>query len=267
MDIELTDDQKLAILKKWQDSPIPPNISELIVLTWPDSNETEKKGSSVKGRIVKEFLTSKNLKAVTTEYAPKKEIELLPEQLEYITNNCQSMKPFEMAKELFKNPRLSPASLECKAVTSFIKTLDPKTIFGEEIPEPDYKPPRRLEPVLARIKKYVSSTDDWDLKKLTPTQKKCCACLIHYLHDLRFKRQIDSYEKMEDKISFEAEFIKYTYNKTDLEQTYEPLYTFLENEFPHVLHVSALGGNNLKAIVNKIYNNVLYNSYCFFRYR
>jgi GTP-binding protein Era len=43
------------------------------------------------------------------------------------------------------------------------------------------------------------------------------------------------------------------FNKTDLEQTYEPLYAFLENEFPNVLHVSALGGNNLKAIVNKIY--------------
>ncbi|HLL61121.1 MAG TPA: GTPase Era [Candidatus Nitrosocosmicus sp.] len=43
------------------------------------------------------------------------------------------------------------------------------------------------------------------------------------------------------------------FNKIDQKQTYEPLYAFMEEEFKTVLRVSALTGNNLKAILDTIF--------------
>jgi hypothetical protein len=244
-EIFLNDEQKLLLLNKWQENGIPPSISDLVKLTFPNIDVKYQDGRSNYGRAIKEFLITKGLNAVTkTEYSQKKPVELTDEQKEYISNNCSTMKPLEMSKELFNNPRLSPASGEARAVMNFFRTIDPKIVYGDDIPENDYNPPRQLMHVLGRIRKYISSTEDWEIKKLSPQQKKCCASLIHYLHDHRFKRQIDSYERTEDKITFESEFIKYTYNKTDLEQEeisqYIALCSYVVSEFNIKQYIESL---------------------------
>jgi len=154
------------------------------------------------------------------------------------------MTPFEMAKELFQNPKLSPASIEVKVITNLVRTLPQSLIYGEDVPDTDYRPPKQISHGVARIKKYVSSAKSWNERKLTPTQKKCVEALIHYLHDFRFKRQIDSYEKTEDKITFENEFIKYCHDKPDLTQEevsqYISLCSFIVMEFNIKLDIEML---------------------------
>lgn len=237
IDIKLTEEQKLIILKAWeQNTENPPSIAHLIGLAFPDIEEKLKDGRSNHGKVVKHFLVERGFfTPLAKESKQKPAIILNEEQKEYILNNCKTMKGIEMARELFQNPSLSPVSIENRAVINHLKTIDPKIIYGGEVPEVDYKAPKRVEHVLARIKKYVSVTEDWDLRKLTPMQKKWCDNLMHYLHDFRFKRQIDSYEKVEDKITFESEFIKYTYNKAELEQEeisqYIALCSFVVTEF------------------------------------
>ena len=244
-EISLSDGQKLLILKSWQDQSNIPSISDLVKLIFPNIEPKLQDGRSLYGKIIKEFLIEKGLNAITkTEYGVKKTIELTDAQKEYILNNCSTMKPFEMAKELFNNSRLSPASMEARAVISHFRTVDPKIVYGDDVPENDYNPPRQIMHVLGRIKRCVNSTSEWDQRKLTPSQKKCCDSLINYLHDNRFKRQIDSFQNTEDKITFESEFIKYTYNKTELEQEeisqYIALCSFVVMEFNIKAHIEML---------------------------
>ncbi len=244
-ELSLNDEQKLIVLKALQDESYIPSISDLVKKVWPLIDEKYQDGRSNYGRCIKEFLTQKGLNATTkTEYSPKKAIELTDSQKEYILNNCTSMKPLEMARELFGNLRLSPASGEARAVMAHFRTIDPKIIYGNDVPENDYNPPKQLMHVLGRIKKYISMTEDWEQKKLSPQQKKCCESLINYLHDNRFKRQIDSYDRVEDKITFESEFIKYTYNKSELEQEeisqYISLCSFVVMEFNIKSHIEML---------------------------
>lgn len=44
------------------------------------------------------------------------------------------------------------------------------------------------------------------------------------------------------------------FNKSDQLQTYAPLYRFMEEEFDHVIHVSAMKGNNTKELINTIFD-------------
>ncbi|MEK6882125.1 MAG: hypothetical protein AABY22_21085, partial [Nanoarchaeota archaeon] len=177
-DIILTNEQRLLILQEWEKNPEkPPSINDLTEKCWPDLSLEDLDGRSSYSRVVKEFLIDKfgqeSADKTIQTYKPKKDIELTLEQKEYITNNCSSMKPFEMAKELWQNSKLSPASGEVRAVINHVKTLPQSLVYGNEVPDNDYRPPKQISHAVARIKKYVSSTETWDEKKLTPIQKKC----------------------------------------------------------------------------------------------
>ncbi len=207
----LTNNQKSLILNRWNDdSKDPPSIDELLKLIFPNKNLD---GRSKEGILVKTFLVENNLKS---NIEPKI-LELSEEQKEYITTNCSTMKPMEMARVLF-NPKISPGSSEVKLVVSFLKTIDPKILYGGEVPEDNYSAPKTVGRVVSRIKKYVEETKDWDAEKLSANQKKQVEALTNYLSSFRFKYQIDSYENRDDKELFESSFIKYTYDKNDLSQ-------------------------------------------------
>ena len=56
--IELNEDQQLAILTEWNSRPDdPPYISQLIELVFPDVTEKQRDGRSKYGRAVKKFLS------------------------------------------------------------------------------------------------------------------------------------------------------------------------------------------------------------------
>ncbi len=60
--IELNEDQQLAILTEWNSRPDdPPYISQLIELVFPDVPEKQRDGRSKYGRAVKKFLAEKSL--------------------------------------------------------------------------------------------------------------------------------------------------------------------------------------------------------------
>jgi len=62
--IELNEDQQLALLNEWNNRPDnPPYIKELIELIFPDVPEEMKDGRSKYGRAVKKFLSERSLKA------------------------------------------------------------------------------------------------------------------------------------------------------------------------------------------------------------
>lgn len=230
---ELNNEQKLLILKTWEENPDnPPSIEELLLKVYPNS-KNKLDGRTKEGRLVKAFLIEKKLKVLTkTEYKPKSSIELTKEQKEYIRNNT-NMTALEQAEVIFNNNNLFQLSRETRAVSKYREELKQDgVIFENDNEEQDfeeYKPPKRIEHVCARINKNIQGAN-FDSHKLTPTQKKQAYALISHLHSIRFIHQMGLINNADDRKLFENTFLKYVYDKPDLTQEDLDQYTILANE-------------------------------------
>ncbi len=213
--IELSDSQKLKILKAWNEDDIP-SIEELCDLCWPGMNLD---GRSKHGKSIKQFLIEKDLKAKTkTEYQKKGLLELTEANKEYIKNNCVNMKAKEMAEIIFSKNNLMPVSQEAKTVAAYIKELEGETGFTRDIEDDttdEYNPPKTFEHCVKRINRYIRDSK-FDAKNLSSQQKKNCQMLISYLHSYRLNHQVNALSKQDDRDLFESVFISYCYDKPDL---------------------------------------------------
>ena len=90
MSMELTDEQKVAVLNEWNNRPDnPPSLLELIRVAYPDK---EYDGRTKEGRAVKKFLSTRQIVADGAHvYKPKDKVALTQEHKEYITNNVSMM--------------------------------------------------------------------------------------------------------------------------------------------------------------------------------
>lgn len=230
-DIVLTPEQEKQILDFWNRDPAnPPGIKELTKAIFPEGNFD---GRSAQGRSIKQTLSKLNLRArATSDYSSKTAIiQLTDEQKAFVTNNVSTMNALEITKMIFKNPELTNLNAETRVVNDFIKTLSTTVIYNqqanEEIPEGQYVPPNTFDKALKVVNKYVNFVLDKD--KLTSNQKKGIEALINYLHIYRFIRQMNSFEHIEDRNSFEDAFVRYTFDKWDLTQEEIDQYIELAN--------------------------------------
>ena len=232
--IELTKEQQLTLLNEWNNRPDdPPYIKELIELAFPDIPEDMKDGRSKYGRVVKKFLSENSLEAkVSHKYYPKEKIELTDNQKEFIENNCGAMKPMDMVKLVFEDPRISPLDLRYKIMLEFLGTLNNKVKYSdvnsEEAVEGGYAPPKSEARAMVRVNKYVYH--GIDKSKVTPKIKRNLATLIGYMHTFRFLHQISTYNIETDRELFESSFVRYTWDKPDLTQEEVDQYIVLSAE-------------------------------------
>jgi hypothetical protein len=224
----LTDAQKKVILDYWKektDSGTPPSLMEITKTVFGE----EVDGRSMQGRLVKDYLGSLSISPKTTQYE-KRVVELSEEYKAYIRNNRDKMNSSEMAKILFSNPKLSNLSVECRAVDEFNLSLGKYLVPQEEIPSDDWKSPNTVERTMARVNRYFERGGGIDKDKVTPTQKKNMESLMRYLNVYRFKTQINVYESVNDRELFESTFIRYTYDKPDLQEEEIDQYIILAKE-------------------------------------
>ena len=232
--IELNEDQQLAILKEWNErKDNPPYIGELIELVFSDIPEDLKDGRSKYGRAVKKFLAEKSLTAkVTSKHYPKEKIELTEDQKEFISNNCSAMKPMEMTRLLFEDDKISALDLRYKVVSEFINTIPNQVIYSdsnEDVPaEGGYAPPKSESRAVVRVNKYVHN--GIDKEKITAKIKRNLSTLIAYMHTFRFLHQIGTYSVETDRELFESSFVRYTWDKSDLSQEEVDQYIVLSAE-------------------------------------
>lgn len=229
-EIQLSETQQLDILNGWNNKPNnPPSLNELVKIAFPQLESAD--GRSKEGRAIKAFLSSRQIKARgAQEYIPKDKAELSEEDKEYIANNASTMRAVEIARAIFKNDNLTNLNQETRAVNDYIKTLDRKIVYGDpaEIPESEYKPPKTIDRILARVNKYVHEGIDKD--KMTTKHKRDLQAIIGYLHAYRFLHQINTYETQTDRELFESSFVRYTYDKSDLSQEEVDQYIVLSTE-------------------------------------
>jgi len=165
------------------------------------------------------------------QYIPKNTVKLTENQEDFIRNNASKMKWFDCARTLFDDvENLTQSSNEAKAVKAFYNTLPESLKLSQTHQDSDtrYHPPKTLDRVISRVNQYI--LHGINKEKITNAQKNDCNALIGYLNNHRFTKQINQYDKIDERESFEDAFIRYTYDKSDLSQEEIDQYILLASE-------------------------------------
>ena len=227
-DKQLTPKQQEDIISEWNSrEENPPSLLELIKIAYPNEKVD---GRSKKGRLVKEFLATRKIKARGAhQYKAKEKIELSDEHEEFVRNNAQVMSATEIARIIFANNEITPLHQEPRTVNEYIKTLNFEPYESpQNIPSSTYKPPGTFDRTLSRINKYIYQS--LEKSKMVPKEKKDVESTMGYLNTYRFTHQINSYSSQTSRDLFESSFIRYTYDKYDLTQEEVDQYIILSTE-------------------------------------
>jgi hypothetical protein len=246
--IELSPEQQQAVVDFWNKTPNnPPSIKDIVSHVFG----TEYDLRSPEWKAIMSFLAVRGLKK-----KEKQAIELNENHQKYIQNHYKTSSAVEIARDIFANPNLTNLHAEARAVAEYIKNISaPEDILGDtaQVPSGDYSPPETLHATLKKVNEYTSNLLNKD--KLTVDQKKGLESLMRYLHNGRFLKQINCYDKQGDRITFEDSFIRYTYDKADLTQEEVDQYCTLANEV-----VSSFDIQARKKTLNNLLDNLTENS-------
>jgi hypothetical protein len=144
-------------------------------------------------------------------------VELTEKQKEFIVENVQKMNVYQLTQELFgKHPSMTALSSEGRAISAYISTLPKSTTAKtDESEEQEYRAPRTLPQVMARINRYIPNGVE-QTDKPSPKLKNDLEATIKYLNYWRLKQVINDLDDIIEKELFEATFIGYIYDKPDL---------------------------------------------------
>tara|TARA_R110002110_G_scaffold11785_1_gene56401 strand:- start:337 stop:1434 length:1098 start_codon:yes stop_codon:yes gene_type:complete len=233
MSIELSDEQKAAVLGEWESNPnSPPAIKKLTQIAFPNVSEELQDGRSKYGRAVKAYLSSQDLRARGShEYKPKESIELTDEQKEFVKNNASMMTSVEIARTVFNDSSISNLHPQTRAVNEYIKELGDEVVSFEdvgEVPQEDYKSIKTFNSCLSKVLRFVPN--GIDKNKITSLERSNVTKLMGYLSTFRFIHQINCYSNQSDRDLFESSFVRYSYDKPDLTQEEIDQYIVLSSE-------------------------------------
>ncbi len=230
--MKASDEHKEFIWERFENgvNDIKPLTSAFVDNFFPNEPENMKDGRSKYGRLVKEVLVERGLKAnASHQYQPKEKIKLSEDDIEFIDNNYRMMSFVEIARLLFGDPNLSNLSPEARAIQDHIQSLNPEESFqAGEIPQEEYKPPKTIERAITKVNKYI--LEGIDRSKVTALEKKNCETLIRYLHTFRFLHHMNHLSTNVDRELYESSFVRYTYDKPDLTQEEVDQYIVLSGE-------------------------------------
>lgn len=246
----LTSEQEIEILEYWKKRGVDtPTVGEICEHLWPGSNI---EGRSALGIEVRKFLGTKELKARRAKEKPKGEYILSSAEEEFIRNNAETMRKFEMAQVLFQDANISTLDRRYKALNNLYKTLDYGMSNGESerIAEGKFVPPKTYFATLKLVNEYTMS--GFDTSKISEREKRGVEMLIKYLRAPRFIQSINNYENEENRELFLAEYIRATFDKPDLSNDELNLYINLCQEYI----ISASAHKDMEALNKKFHEAI-----------
>jgi len=204
--LELTDDQKVFILKNW-------NKVDFLLLVRQVFDNHQLTLRNFEARLIKEFLAARKLKK---EIVADSKTELTESQKEYIKSNIDSLTPLEIAKIIFDNRKLEADSKEVLLIDNYAQGLDKET---EQFPHEDYakgeyKPPDQLSAVVTKVNQYLRK--NLSLKTMPTVQKKTMEAVRNFIHAPRFLQTMNSFVSAKSREMLEGEFIRTIADKPDL---------------------------------------------------
>ena len=207
---ELTEQQKQFIRDNYTKMP------DLNELTRACFNNPELDGRKKEGRLVRQFLIDNNFQYSTTKKVKSDEIELTNSQKEFILMQAQAgLSSLRIAEIIFKDREVKKLGLEQRAVLEYIRSVNPDFVIGNENAAlTEYIPPKAFSRVLKKVNDATGLM--LDENKLSRQYKVCIDKLGVNLQNSRFVAIMNNYLSMKDRLLFEEEFIRLTWDKPDL---------------------------------------------------
>ena len=207
---DLSDEHKQLILDNYDDCP---DLIELTRLVFDDQTLD---GRTKEGRAVRSFLIDQKIDFKTTKREKAKNVHLTAEQKEFILNSAEDgMSAYEIACLMFPDKRITPLSKETLVAADHIQKHAPEQVhMSESALGTKYEAPKNLLETMGKINEFA--TAGLEFNKLPVHEKKCLETLKSFLSAPRFVQTINRYNNGEDRLLFEAEFIRATWDKPDL---------------------------------------------------
>lgn len=208
--MELNKDQKEFLRVNSQDMP------DLIDLTKKCFGDDSLDGRSKEGRAVRKFLVENSIKFRTTSRIPAEAIDLTKEQTEFILQQAEEgLSSLEIAKIVFPSRNVKPLSSEQRVVLEKIREVNPDFLPSQDSGAlSSYTSPKSP----SRITKKINDATGLALndQKLNRQKQICVDKLKINLSNSRFLKIINNFLNEEDRVLFEHEFVRLTWDKPDL---------------------------------------------------
>ncbi len=219
----LTDEQKKFIDEHGADM----DLMEITRHIFKDDNL---KGSSKEGLKVRQHMTTKGYKYKTTADKGKEDIELTEEHKDFIIQYANTMRPYEIARVIFKNEQLHQFSKEALTVQAHIKSVSPTLLKkDDEYTDDEYNPPKSFKATYKRIQELTGVRVEEE--KLNVKMRKSIEKCTEFLQSPRFVQTVNNFKNISERTIFEAEYIRSVWDKPDLTTDEINLYISLINEY------------------------------------
>lgn len=207
---ELTEEQKQFIRDNYSQMP------DLNELTRSCFNNPQLDGRKKEGRLVRQFLIDNNFQYSTTKKVKSDEIELSAPQKEFVLLQAQAgMSSFRIAELVFSDREVKKLGLEQRTVLDYIRSVNPDFVGNNESASlTEYIPPKAFSRVLKKVNDATGL--NLDETKLSRQYKVCVDKLGINLGNSRFVAIVNNYLSLKDRVLFEEEFIRLTWDKPDL---------------------------------------------------
>jgi len=191
-------------------------IPDLINLTRQCFENENLDGRSKEGRAVRKFLVENSIDYRTTAREPVEAIEFSSEQREFILQQAEEgLSSLEIAKIVFPSRRVMPLSGEQRAVLAEIRSVNPDILPSQDSGAlSSYISPKSPSRIVKKINDATGL--GLDEPKLNRQKQVCVEKLGTNLSNSRFLKIINNYLNEEDRVLFEHEFIRLTWDKPDL---------------------------------------------------
>lgn len=208
--MKLTDLQKNFIRENFKDNP------SLISLTREAFGDQELDGRSKEGRAVKRYLSQLNLEYETTAWEKQADVELTDQQIDFIKTQAENgLSAFQISEILFPDINVKRLSKNHLCVLEFLREYEPAFVHDSETGvNKDYIPPKIIPTTIAKINEHCQ--EDIVEERLNREELVCVEKLRKRLSAPRFIQIISTYSNMKDRVLFEAEFVRATWDKPDL---------------------------------------------------
>ena len=230
--MKLTEEQKEFVLNNHS------KIPDLIELTRKTFDDPELDGRTKEGRAVRKFVGDSQMNFNTTKHPKREEIEFSKEDEEFINQYAkEGMSAYEISKILYPEVNVTNLSKEVLVVADYLRDNTPQYVVASESAlNVMYHPPRSPSRIIKKINEYA--TQDLEEKKLTRADQENVETLGRFLASPRFLQVMNTYTGQDDRDLFEAEFIRATWDKTDLTVDEVNLYINVCMDYIHLKNIS-----------------------------
>ena len=213
-------------------------ISDLIELTRRTFNDDSLDGRTKEGRAVRKFLVDNNLNYSTTEKQKREDIEFSQEQKEFIIQYArEGMSAYEISKIIFPDVNITNLTKEVTEVAKFIEDIDQRLLHPDESAmNNQYFAPKSNSRVIKKINEYCQ--EDLNEKELNRQELDNINSTLKFLAAPRFIQVINTYSANDDRVLFEAEYIRSVWDKPDLTSDELNLYINVCMDYIHLKNIS-----------------------------